>query len=871
MSDRYRGRTTRQRNVADKVAREWAERRAAAEVTEAQVDLDRASAEAEVELLDPGARPAVEGDAAKARRPARPVTAARGGDRAGATRGAGRRVPDLAALPRLLHETGSFGSLRERLGPVAEPGMHGRHVGLTTVPHGAKSFLAASLALAPAGERICWVARDAEIGDRVAEELGAWLGDPSLVAVLEPRTSLAYERSELVPDETAARVAALAAWRAGSAKVLVASVQALVQATLAPSDLPTEVRVLKPATRIGQGALLAELLDRGYTPVLEVAGRREFARRGGIVDVFPPSASLPVRIEFFGDEIDSLRAFDPTDQRSVGTVKELALLPATEFLLPAGGADEIRARLGRLASKLPERLALDLARFAGEATSPERPAAPTEGRALAAGDAAEVWSRVVAPSTGLDHLDHSTLFVLDEPGDLAEAAEFLWRQAEERHRELVEGGDLPKDWPVSYLPPRDWKARLHGARTLELTWQSDAQEAAGMAFASKGLTSGDLFGWREPVLPPGRTERLVDGVEHWLGERRRVVLASDQAPRLAELLGEAGHPVGIVSRITEAPPPGAIALIERSLNGGFEGGPDGLAVVTDRELFGSVRVRRPKAMRRVVPRDILERLTPGDMVVHIDHGIARYEQMLRRGDPGEERDYLELSFAAGDRIFVPVEQINRVSRYSGGEHPPLSRLGGTDWLRTKQRVAQGGQRPRRGAARAVREARGRAGLPVLARLAVADGDGGVVPVRGDARPAPGRRRGQDRHGGAPADGPAGGRRRRVRQDRGRAAGRVQGDAGREAGRGPRADDRARRAALLDVQPAVRGVPTHGEAAVAVRVGEGAGRRPCAGSPPGRSTSSSAPTGCCPRTWRSRTSAWSWSTRSSGSGSRRRSG
>ena len=135
---------------------------------------------------------------------------------------------------------------------------------------------------------------------------------------------------------------------------------------------------------------------------------------------------------------------------------------------------------------------------------------------------------------------------------------------------------------------------------------------------------------------------------------------------------------------------------------------------------------------------------------------------------------------------------------------------------------QGGQRPRRGAARAVREARGGAGLPVLARLAVADGDGGLVPVRGDPRPAPGGRRGQGRHGGAPADGPAGRRRRRLRQDGGRAAGRVQGDPGREAGRGPRPDDRASRAALHHVQPAVRGVPADGEAAVAVRVGEGAG-------------------------------------------------
>ena len=140
-------------------------------------------------------------------------------------------------------------------------------------------------------------------------------------------------------------------------------------------------------------------------------------------------------------------------------------------------------------------------------------------------------------------------------------------------------------------------------------------------------------------------------------------------------------------RVSEPPPPGAIALVERSLNGGFTGGPDGLVVVTDRELFGSVRVRRPKALRRVVPRDILERLTPGDLVVHIDHGIARYERMLRRSSgSGDDRDFLELTFAAGDRIFVPVEQIGRISRYSGGEHPTLSRLGGGEWARTKTRV-----------------------------------------------------------------------------------------------------------------------------------------------------------------------------------------
>ncbi len=156
--------------------------------------------------------------------------------------------------------------------------------------------------------------------------------------------------------------------------------------------------------------------------------------------------------------------------------------------------------------------------------------------------------------------------------------------------------------------------------------------------------------------------------------------------RLSELLTEQGLPTAVIDRIAEAPPPGTRTLIGRSLNGGFAGGPDGLMLVTDRELFGAVRVRRPKALRRVVPRDVLERLTPGDLVVHVDHGIARYEKLLRRGTSGEERDYLELSFSGTDKIFLPVEQINRISRYSGGENPALSKLGGGDWIRTKARV-----------------------------------------------------------------------------------------------------------------------------------------------------------------------------------------
>ncbi|MDQ3880560.1 MAG: transcription-repair coupling factor, partial [Chloroflexota bacterium] len=175
-------------------------------------------------------------------------------------------------------------------------------------------------------------------------------------------------------------------------------------------------------------------------------------------------------------------------------------------------------------------------------------------------------------------------------------------------------------------------------------------------------------------------------VEGWQEDGQRIVLASDQAPRLAEILGEAGHPVGVVSTLTEAPPPGAIALIERSLNDGFAGGPENLVVVTDRELFGGTRVRRLTAGKRAPTRDPIGQLAPGDHVVHVDHGVARYVGITQRTYGDVTREYLQLDFAGDDKIFLPVDQIARITRYSGGPPPTLSRLGGTDWERTKARV-----------------------------------------------------------------------------------------------------------------------------------------------------------------------------------------
>jgi transcription-repair coupling factor (superfamily II helicase) len=566
----------------------------------------------------------------------------------------------------VLARSGQLQALVERYQMAASDrvGQDRGHVTYAAVPHGAKTYLAAALAQA-SGERIVWIARDAEIGDRVTEELAAWLGDPEAVVSLEPRTALAYERSELVRDESAARVAALAAWRRsdGPARIMVASIQALFQCTLEPDALPSEPLKLTAGKRLGPDRVVAALVEMGYEHVPEVGGRGEFARRGGIVDIFPAGLPLPVRVEWFGDEVDSLRAFDPADQRGVGPVADATLLPASEFPVGAEAAAATRQRLGRSVARLPEGLQADLQRFADGGL----------------GDAAELWAGYLAPATALDHLG-SAIWLIDEPSEVSAVADFLWNQAEERRAELERAGDLPKRWADAYPRPRDWKRQLLEARTLALTWESDARGAP---------PGGNPFGWREPALPPAPIGGLGGAIARWRKEEARVVLASDQSARLSEILADEDIVAAPVAGLSEVVPRGGLALVDRSLNGGFVGGPDGLALVTDRELFGSVRIRRPRAMRRVVPRDLLERLEAGDIVVHIDHGVARYAGLVRRpagGRGSEERDFLELRFAEGGRIWVPVEQIERLSRYAGGDDPALSRLGGGEWLRAKTRV-----------------------------------------------------------------------------------------------------------------------------------------------------------------------------------------
>jgi transcription-repair coupling factor (superfamily II helicase) len=492
------------------------------------------------------------------------------------------------------------------------------------------------------------VVRTDEEAHRLADDLAAWL-PAGHVRVLPERAALPLERALPEHDESAERleVLDLLAGR-HHGLVVVAPLLALVQRTLSPAQLSAGRVVLRAGERIEQRALLTALVHGGYEAAVEVSGVGEFANRGGIIDIWPPGASDPLRLELFGDAVESMRAFDPMTQGSRRRVEHAPLLPASEFL-PADGWQSLASHPPHLPS---DALQADLARL--------------EHGDL--GEAAETWAALLTAGATTDHLPRSAHLVLTDLAELRAIAADLDRQAAERRAGLVASGELPGDWPLPYDAAGSL-AVLEG-RAAELL-DEGAEANAGYA---------------NPPLLPGRADRLGAWLAELVASGRRLVVTTDQASRVGELLDEEGRAVAPVAELHEPPPAGGIGLVHGSLSAGFVHAPSNLLVLTDRELFGATRVRRLTPSKRAMTRDLIGKLAVGDAVVHIDHGIARYAGMTQREYGGATKEYLQLDFAGDDKIFLPADQIGRITRYSGGPAPTLSRLGGTDWERTKSRV-----------------------------------------------------------------------------------------------------------------------------------------------------------------------------------------
>ncbi|HEX7066702.1 MAG TPA: transcription-repair coupling factor [Candidatus Limnocylindria bacterium] len=521
--------------------------------------------------------------------------------------------------------------------------------GVLRVPAAARAaHLAARRASLPAATPLVVVARTDEETHRLADDLAAWIGSGRL-RILPERAALPLERAHAEHDESAERLSVLAELGARTGGlVVIGSVLAMVQRTLSPEQLRAARTSVRVGERIEQRVLLERLVAGGYDPSVEVTGVGEFAHRGGLIDAWPPGAAEPVRVELFGDEVESIRAFDPMTQGSRRRLTEVELVPASEFI-PADGWAAAVAAAGEPAS---DQLAEDAARLAqGEL-----------------GEAAETWAAWLTAGPAIAHVPADAHLVLTDLDELHALALQLDQQAIDRREGLARAGELPATWALPY----------DAAAALDELVARAPERLEEQADRDAGYT----------VAPPlaGRADRAGE----WLIDRadggRGVVVTTDQASRVSELLDEAGRPTAALAELRTTPRPGEIGLVHGSLSAGFAHAPSDLVVLTDRELFGATRVRRLTGAKRVVTRDLIGKLQPGDHVVHVDHGIARYAGMTQRTFGDDVKEYLQLDFAGTDKIFLPADQIGRITRYSGGPPPALSKLGGTEWERTKRRV-----------------------------------------------------------------------------------------------------------------------------------------------------------------------------------------
>ena len=437
--------------------------------------------------------------------------------------------------------------------------------------------------------------------------------------------------------------------------IIVASVRSLLQ-RLGPGAVEVEpVRLWRGAV-IDPDELLHTLIAGGYRREEIVEHRGEVARRGAIIDVFPSTADVPIRIDLWGDEVDRLTCISVNDQRSTGDLAEAFIFPARE-LLPS---DEVRARAAALVASEPwgreqwERLA--------------------EGAHF---DGMESWLPWLTGSEQLltDVLPSTAKVVLVEPRRMRDRAADL----------LAEEDDL--------------------ARALASTWGRDPDVAFPRLHADPDLLLGSaISAWMLTVTPEnpdspmvnasgwgpvvGDGEGLTRRLTELLADKWRVVVAADgegSANRLAQLLRERGIDFAVAAPGADLSRAGG-SVVVAPLHRGFTIPSAKVAVLAEGDLTGRRRTHRQPRPRKRESVGFFEDLKPGNYVVHYQHGVGHYEGMVKRSIGGVERDYLLLAYKGGDKLYIPSDQIDSIRQYVGGEAPVLHRLGGADFAKAKAKV-----------------------------------------------------------------------------------------------------------------------------------------------------------------------------------------
>ena len=543
-----------------------------------------------------------------------------------------------------------------------------------TPPHGSGRALLLSEAARTHDGLLVVVARDTQRAQALESELKIFAGGLPVLHFPDWET-LPYDAFSPHPEIVSQRVATLYQLPNVKRGVLVVPVATLMQRIAPRSHITGSGLVLAKGQKLDLASEQRRLEASGYRNVPQVAEPGDFAVRGALLDIFPMGTAEPYRIELFDDEVESIRSFDPETQRSQQQVDRVELLPAREFPLTDEAAKEFRGNLR-------ERFPIDVRRC---------PLYQDMKEGVTPGGI-EYYLPLFFQQTAtlFDYLADDALFVLGEGA--SEAADQFWAQTAERYDQRAHDIERPVLPPAElYLPPEQLRERLNKRLRVEVV--DPGHEHAV-----------DTGTQPAPELPLNRKgEEPGTSLRHFLASYPgRVLIAADSAGRreaLIETLAGAGMKPDNVDGWTSflAEEAQRFAITIAGLEQGFALTKPAITVLTERELYGErVRSERDRKRRRgtarepdAIIRDLTE-LTPGAPIVHVDHGVGRYQGLVSMDVGGMDGEFLVIEYAKGDKLYVPVAQLGLVSRYSGTapELAPLHSLGGDAWERARRKAAE---------------------------------------------------------------------------------------------------------------------------------------------------------------------------------------
>jgi len=547
---------------------------------------------------------------------------------------------------------------------------------LAGAPAGFLPWLAADLARATKG-RAVFISPD-EAAMRALVDAAHYFA-PELETLSFPAWDcLPYDRSSPSLRSTSERLATLHGLQRPATKpqLVVTTVNAVLQRTLTPFRIRQLVARLAPGERIDRDRLAQLLSANGYSRTETVRDAGEFAVRGSLVDLFPAGEENALRLDFFGDEIESVRRFDAASQRSIDRIDGFTLLPASETLLDEASVKRFRAGYREL--------------FGANATGDPLYQSVSEGRRIAGADH---WLPLFEDrlATLFDHLGDDDLIVRDAAdAGAAEArfdavADYFDNRTRAQSKEA--GSYRPLAPEALYLSREEWAAAIE-ARPIHVATPFHEPESARVVDLTVD-TARDFAPERAQGV--NIYEAVVAHVTEQRRAGRKVVLASYSAgsrERLKGLLGDHGlTKASEAESWQEALGAAGVALAVIQLDHGFTT-PD-VALLTEQDMLGDRLVRRRRKKSTQAFMDELATLTPGDLVVHAEHGIGRYEGLTQIPVQRAPHDCVALTYAGGDKLYVPVENIDILSRYgSESEGVALDRLGGEAWQRRKSRMKE---------------------------------------------------------------------------------------------------------------------------------------------------------------------------------------